>query len=68
MMDAFKTLALVVGILLALPVVSWAQLVHYDDFSLSSINPEKWHGGEGPGGGALAPNAETSRSIVDGQL
>jgi hypothetical protein len=68
MMNVLKTLALFVGILLVLPGVSRAQLVLFDDFNLPTINPDKWHGGEGAGGSALAPNGETSRGIVDGQL
>ena len=52
---------------LLLPSAGGAQLVLYDDFSLKTINPDKWHGGEGSAG-ASGPDTESSRGIKGGKL
>jgi len=63
-----------VAVLLIVPLVllgvvgaSQAQLVLYDDFNSGDIDPVKWWGGE-DSGGALGPNTEAVREIVNGQL
>lgn len=52
---------------LVLPSAGGAQLVLYDDFSLKTINPDNWHGGESDSA-ASGPSTESSRGIKGGKL
>lgn len=68
MKKLLATFTLVIGVGLALPGLSQAQLVLYDDFrGRGPIDPARWHGTEAQAG-ADAPNTETSRTIIGGQL
>lgn len=68
-MPTIKSLILVSGLLvIGFPVISAAQLVPYDDFNGTRINPEKWHGVEGSGGQFSGPNTEIGRRIMANAL